>query len=87
MGTIGSLPPSTISADYVSTGESNKDNIDGLMVGSQNESSNDKIDSKLGDQACLFSGQDKTGPNVSERIAKVTDKALRGTKTKGDEDK
>lgn len=57
------------------------------MVGSHNESGNDKIDSTLGDQVCFFGGQDEMGPDVSERIAKVTDQALRGTKTKGDEDK
>ena len=84
---IGSLPIPTTSADYVSTGKSNKENIDRLMVGSHNESGNDKIDSTLGDQACFCSGQDEKGPDVSERIAKVTDQALRGTKTKGDENK
>lgn len=52
------------------------------MVGSHNESGNDKIDSTLGDQACFFGGQDETGPDISERIAKVTDQALMGDKNK-----
>lgn len=57
------------------------------MVGSHNESGNDKKDSTLGDQVCFLNGQDETGPDIRECIAKVTDQALRGTKTKGDEDK
>ena len=75
------------STDNLNTVESDGENIDGFMAESDNESIDDEIDDTLEDLECFFGGQDETGPDVSERMAKITDQALRGAKTKGDDDK
>ena len=48
--------------------------------------SEDEQFNMLGDLENFFEGQDDTRPKVQERIAKVTERALRGEITKRDEE-
>ena len=67
---------------------SNEEDIDALMEEHKSEDDSDEEkDNTLDDLEKFFGSQDETGPEVTERTAKVTDKALRGEKTKEDEEK
>ena len=53
------------------------------MAEFDNESVDDEIEDTLEDLECFFEGQDEMGPDVSERMAKITDRLLGGQKQKG----
>ena len=68
--------------------ESDGEDNDAVMEEHNSEDdSNKEKDDTLDDLEKFFGGQDETGPEVTERIAKVTNKALRGEKTKEDDEK
>ena len=63
------------------------DDIDALMEEPENqEEQADEEEDFLADIERFFQGQDKTGPDVGERIAKITNKALRGNMSEDDDE-
>lgn len=67
---------------------SEDEDIDNFMQHESDEESNDsEEDDTLADLETFFQGQDECGPAVKARIAKVTNGALRGAKTKEDDEK
>ena len=79
--------PTTISKDdhVISDNSDDEEDIDAIMEQDEQEDEDD-ID-LLADLENFFEDNDETGPEVGERMAKVTDKALRGKMTKEDEKK
>ena len=64
--------------------ECDEDDIDAIMDEPDEQDEDDSID-LLADLENFFDHKDETGPEVGERIAKCTDKALRGKMTEEDD--
>lgn len=73
-------PQPTTSADYSSEVETDEEDIeDMIMLNNDTEQVDDNTDCPIfEDLENFISGQDETGPEVSERMAKIANKALRG---------